>query len=153
MKRVAFYTRVSTLDQHPDSQLYDLQQLAQQRSWTVVHEYRDHGICGARVRRPALDQLLADARRGHFDVVAVWACDRLARSTRHFLEVLDELNHLNLEFVSCHLAIGGQQDLKRRKTQRPHRGVAEPCSSSRKHAAKIGGLSWPQNSSFVTRCD
>jgi hypothetical protein len=36
-----------------------------------------------------------------FDVVAVWACDRLARSTRHFLEVLDELNHLNLEFVSC----------------------------------------------------
>jgi DNA invertase Pin-like site-specific DNA recombinase len=45
--------------------------------------------------------MLADARRGHFDVVAVWACDRLARSTRHFLEVLDELNHLNLEFVSC----------------------------------------------------
>jgi Resolvase, N terminal domain len=39
-------------------------------------------------------------RRGHFDVVAVWACDRLARSTRHFLEVLDELNHLNLEFRS-----------------------------------------------------
>jgi DNA invertase Pin-like site-specific DNA recombinase len=101
VKRVAFYTRVSTLDQHPDSQLYDLQQLAQQRGWTVVHEYRDHGISGARVRRPALDQMLADARRGHFDVVAVWACDRLARSTRHFLEVLDELNHLNLEFVSC----------------------------------------------------
>ena len=30
----------------------------------------------------------------------MWASDRLARSVRHFLEVLDELNHLNIEFVS-----------------------------------------------------
>jgi DNA invertase Pin-like site-specific DNA recombinase len=30
----------------------------------------------------------------------IWACDRIARSTRHFLEVLDELNRLNIEFVS-----------------------------------------------------
>lgn len=43
---------------------------------------------------------MADARRGKFDVVLVWAFDRLARSVRHFLEVLDELNHLNIEFVS-----------------------------------------------------
>jgi DNA invertase Pin-like site-specific DNA recombinase len=35
-----------------------------------------------------------------FDVVMVWAFDRLARSVRHFLEVLDELNHRNIEFVS-----------------------------------------------------
>ncbi len=33
-------------------------------------------------------------------VVLVWACDRIARSTRHFLEILDELNRLNIEFVS-----------------------------------------------------
>jgi DNA invertase Pin-like site-specific DNA recombinase len=44
--------------------------------------------------------MLKDARRHHFNVVVVWACDRLARSVRHFLEVLDELNHLNVEFVS-----------------------------------------------------
>ena len=44
--------------------------------------------------------MLADARRGHFDVVLVWACDRLARSVRHFLEVLDELNRLNIEYIS-----------------------------------------------------
>jgi len=100
MKRAALYLRVSTLDQHPENQLADLQQLAKQRGWTVVQEYRDHGFSGARARRPALDQMMADARRGHFDVLAVWACDRLARSTRHFLEMLDELNHLNVEFVS-----------------------------------------------------
>jgi DNA invertase Pin-like site-specific DNA recombinase len=44
--------------------------------------------------------MMADARHGKFDVVVVWACDRLARSVRHFLEVLDELNHLKVEFVS-----------------------------------------------------
>jgi DNA invertase Pin-like site-specific DNA recombinase len=44
--------------------------------------------------------LLRDARRGRFQVVLVWASDRIARSVRHFLEVLDELNHLSIEFVS-----------------------------------------------------
>ena len=101
MKRVVFYLRVSTLDQRPENQLADLQQLAHQRGWTVVEMYTDHGFSGARARRPGLDRLLADARRGRFDVVAVWACDRMARSTRHFLEVLDELSHLKVEFVSC----------------------------------------------------
>ena len=101
MKRAAFYLRVSTLDQHPESQLYDLEQLAAQRGFEIVHQYVDHGVSGTRTRRPALDEMMSDARRGCFDVVMVWACDRLARSTRHFLEVLDELNRLNVEFISC----------------------------------------------------
>jgi DNA invertase Pin-like site-specific DNA recombinase len=33
-------------------------------------------------------------------VVLVWACDRIARPNRHLLEVLDELNRLNIQFVS-----------------------------------------------------
>jgi DNA invertase Pin-like site-specific DNA recombinase len=99
MKRTALYLRVSTLDQHPETQLYDLEQMARQREFEIVERYIDK-ISGTRARRPGLDQLLADARRGKFDVVLVWACDRLARSVRHFLEVLDELNHLNIEFVS-----------------------------------------------------
>jgi len=41
-----------------------------------------------------------EMRRGRFQVLLVWASDRIARSVRHFLEVLDELNHLNIEFVS-----------------------------------------------------
>ena len=99
-KRAAIYMRVSTLDQHPETQLYDLRTLAQQRGLEIVKEYTDRGISGARARRPALDELLRDARRGEFDVLLVWACDRLARSVKHFLEVLDELNHLNVEFLS-----------------------------------------------------
>ena len=99
MKRAALYLRVSTIDQHPETQLHDLRGLAAQRGFEIVEEYTDK-ISGVKARRPGLDQLMADARRGKFDVVLVWAFDRLARSVRHFLEVLDELNHLEIEFVS-----------------------------------------------------
>lgn len=99
MKRAALYLRVSTLDQHPETQLYDLRGLAAQRGFEIVHEYTDR-LSGSRPKRPGLDQLLVDARHGKFDIVLVWAFDRIARSVRHFLEVLDELNHLNIEFIS-----------------------------------------------------
>jgi len=59
-------------------------------------------ISGAKSKRHGLDQLLADARRRRFDVVLVAAFDRVARSVRHLLEVLDELNHLNIEFAGKH---------------------------------------------------
>jgi len=99
VKRAALYMRVSTVDQHPETQLYDLQQMATQRGYQIVEQYEDR-ISGAKARRPGLDSLLRDGRRGRFDVVLVWACDRIARSTKHFLEVLDELNRLNIEFIS-----------------------------------------------------
>jgi DNA invertase Pin-like site-specific DNA recombinase len=99
MKRAALYLRVSTLDQHPETQLYDLRQMAQQRGYEIVQEYTDR-ISGAKARRPGLDDMMHDARRGRFDVVLVWASDRIARSTKHFLDVLDELNRLNIEFIS-----------------------------------------------------
>ena len=100
MKKAALYLRVSTLDQHPETQVHDLRSLATQRSLEIVKEYVDHGISGTRARRPGLDELMQDARRGRFDIVLVWSCDRLARSVKHFLDVLDELNHLNVEFLS-----------------------------------------------------
>jgi DNA invertase Pin-like site-specific DNA recombinase len=99
VKRAALYLRVSTVDQHPETQGYDLQQMAAQRGYEIAKEYIDR-ISGAKARRPGLDEMMRDARRGRFDVVLVWASDRIARSTRHFLEVLDELNRLNIEFVS-----------------------------------------------------
>ncbi len=99
MKRAALYMRVSTVDQHPETQMYDLRQMAQQRGLEIVREYTDR-ISGTKAKRPGLDQMLADARQGGFEVVLVWAADRLARSVRHFLEVLDDLNRLNIEFIS-----------------------------------------------------
>ena len=99
MKRAALYMRVSSLDQHPETQLLDLQQMAAQRGYEVVHQYADR-ISGAKARRPGLDELMRDARRGRFDVVLVWASDRIARSVKHVLEVLDELNRLGIEYIS-----------------------------------------------------
>jgi DNA invertase Pin-like site-specific DNA recombinase len=98
-KRAAIYCRVSTGDQHLETQLLDLRELAKQRGLEVVREYTDV-ISGAKAKRPGLDQLMSDARRHRFDVVLVAAFDRIARNVRHFLDALDELNHLNIQFVS-----------------------------------------------------
>jgi DNA invertase Pin-like site-specific DNA recombinase len=55
--RAAIYARVSTTDQTPDNQLLPLRAFIAARGWTVA-EYTDHGISGAKERRPALDAML-----------------------------------------------------------------------------------------------
>jgi len=105
MKRAALYARISTPDQHLETQLYDLRKLAAQRGFEVVREFCDRGISGSKAKRPGLDAMLADARRGEFSVVLVAAFDRIARSTKNFLEIVDELNELEIEFISAREAI------------------------------------------------
>ena len=87
MKRAALYMRVSTLDQHPETQLYDRQKMAEQHGYQIVQQYTDK-IGGARAKRPGLDQMLADARRSRFDIVLVWGLltawpDRSATSWKY----------------------------------------------------------------------
>lgn len=105
MKKAAIYARVSTPDQHLENQILDLRKLAAQRGFEVVREYCDKGISGGKAKRPGLDAMMADARRGEFSVVLVAAFDRIARSTKNFLEILDELNSLGIEFISAREAI------------------------------------------------
>jgi len=100
MKKAAIYCRVSTSDQRVESQLYDLRELAAQRGIEVVAEYQDCGIPGSKARRPGLDALMADARKKKFSIVLVAAFDRVARSVRHFLQVIDELESLGVVFIS-----------------------------------------------------
>jgi DNA invertase Pin-like site-specific DNA recombinase len=99
-KRCAIYARVSTPDQCIDNQLYDLRKFAEQREYEVACEYTDVGVSGSKARRPGLDAMLKDARKRKFTLVIVAAFDRVARSTRHFLSVVDELDSLGVEFVS-----------------------------------------------------
>jgi DNA invertase Pin-like site-specific DNA recombinase len=113
MKRAALYLRVSTVDQNPETQALDLRQFASQRGLQVVETYTDHGVSGTKARRPALDKMMEDARRHKFDVVVVWACDRLARSTKHLLQVLDELNGFGIQFLSQREAIDTEGPLGR----------------------------------------
>ena len=97
--RAGLYARVSTTEQEVGMQLDELRQVAAQRGW-AAKEYSDAGVSGAKQHRPALDKLMADARAGKLDVVAVWRFDRFARDTRHLLEALEEFRRLNVDFVS-----------------------------------------------------
>lgn len=99
IRRAAIYARVSTLDQEPENQLQELRQYVQARGW-VAQEYTDKGVSGAKDRRPALDQLVTDAKRRRFDVLVCWRLDRLGRSLRHLILLLDDLQTIGVGFVS-----------------------------------------------------
>jgi DNA invertase Pin-like site-specific DNA recombinase len=95
----AIYARVSTFDQEPENQLQELRRYVAARGWTGT-EYVDRGVSGAKDRRPALDQLVTDARRRKFDVLVCWRLDRLGRNLRHLILLLDELTAVGVGFVS-----------------------------------------------------
>ena len=97
--RVGLYARVSTKDQTPDPQLDALRQYAQARSLEVQGEYVDHGVSGAKARRPALDEVVAAARKRQIDALAVVKLDRLARSVRHLTELGSELETLGVDLI------------------------------------------------------
>jgi len=98
--RVAIYARVSTTDQSTESQLLDLRRYVSDRGWHTFREYCDNGISGTKDSRPALNDLMGDAKKRKFDVVLVWRFDRFARSTRHLINALEEFKNLGIDFVS-----------------------------------------------------
>ena len=71
MKRVAAYCRISTSTQDTSSQLLAIKEAIQSNGDTLISVYEDIGISGVKSRtdRPALDQMLRDAREGKFDKV------------------------------------------------------------------------------------
>ena len=97
--RAAVYARVSTLGQEPENQLQELRRYVEARGWTAV-EYTDRGVSGSTDRRPALDQMLADAKRRRFDLLVCWRLDRLGRNLRHLVTLLEELQVVGVTFVS-----------------------------------------------------
>ena len=90
-KRVALYVRVSTDAQNTDTQRQELEAWAERAGHTVVEVYEDQGISGAKGRdqRPQFDALLKAAVRREFNMLAVWSSDRLGRSLKHLVEVLE----------------------------------------------------------------
>src|SRR6516225_5238933 len=98
--RAAIYARVSTFDQEPENQLQELRRYVDARGWTAVAEFTDKGVSGAKDRRPALDQMVADAKRRRFDVVVCWRLDRLGRNLKHLITLLEDLQALGVAFVS-----------------------------------------------------
>jgi len=85
------YARVSTLDQHLDLQLRALKKAGCTKIWREK-------VSGLSRQRPELQRLLDQLRPG--DTVVVWKLDRIGRSTRHLLEIMDTIREAGARFRS-----------------------------------------------------
>jgi site-specific DNA recombinase len=109
---VAYYARVSTHQQQQEgtieSQRHSLKHYIQHHGWLLLpeHEYRDDGISGARLDRPALDRLRDAARRGEFDAVVILSPDRLARNYAHQWLLIEEFEKLHMQGIFLHNPFG-----------------------------------------------
>ena len=96
----ALYVRTSTTDQDGAAQLHALKRAAEARGWLDVREFVDLGHSGAKASRPALDELKRAARAGEVRQVMVVGLDRLGRSLRDLLVLLDDLAAAGCSVVS-----------------------------------------------------
>jgi DNA invertase Pin-like site-specific DNA recombinase len=98
--RAAIYCRVSSDAQTVANQLHELRTYVAHRKWTIAGEFCDEGISGSKDRRPALDRLMVEARRGRFNAICVWSMDRWGRSLAHVVTTVQELHERDVAFVS-----------------------------------------------------
>ena len=100
MKKIGIYARVSTADkQDLDTQLIPLQEYANRRGWQVFKIYTDK-ISGSKESRPSLDALMRDAHKRKFDCVLVFRFDRMGRSSRHLIQLLETFQNFGIDFIS-----------------------------------------------------
>ena len=105
-KRAAIYARVSTLEQAEegysiDEQVRVLREMCEREGFIVHREYVDRGKSGKNIKgRPALQQLLHDAKSKEFDLVLVWKVNRFSRKTKDLLNIVEELETRNIVFHS-----------------------------------------------------
>jgi putative DNA-invertase from lambdoid prophage Rac len=109
-KRAALYLRVSSDEQSYENQRPDVERIASARGWTVVETFAENA--SAAKARPEFDRMMADAHRGAFDVVIVWALDRFGRSMVGNMAAVLQLDRLGVAVVSVRetwLDAGGPQ--------------------------------------------
>ena len=99
-QKVGVYVRVSTAGQTVENQERELLAHCDRQGWTVFKVYRDEGFSGSLADRPALNELMADARQGTISLVCVWKIDRLFRSIAHLIGTLADLRELGVGFMS-----------------------------------------------------
>lgn len=100
-QKVAIYARVSTSNkgQDLDTQLLPLQRYCKERDREIVETYTDI-MSGSKESRPSLNQLLDDAQAHRFDTVIVFRFDRISRSTKQLIDLLERFRKLNISFIS-----------------------------------------------------
>ena len=94
-KRIAIYARVSTDDQTNENQIADLTKWAEFAGHEIVETYSDK-MSGAKQTRPGFQRMMTAATRREFDMVAVWALDRLGRSLHQVSATINQLVELDI---------------------------------------------------------
>lgn len=106
MNKVALYVRVSTTSQMEEGysieeQKAKLESYCDIKDWHIYKVYTDGGFSGSTTERPALEQLIKDAQSKLFDTVLVYKLDRLSRSQKDTLYLIEDIFlKNNIEFVS-----------------------------------------------------
>ena len=106
MNKVALYVRVSTTSQMEEGysieeQKAKLESYCDIKDWHIYKVYTDGGFSGSTTERPALEQLIKDAQNKLFDTVLVYKLDRLSRSQKDTLYLIEDIFlKNNIEFVS-----------------------------------------------------
>jgi DNA invertase Pin-like site-specific DNA recombinase len=102
MTKCAIYSRVSTDDQTVENQLMVLRDIAERKGMSVVAEFNDEGISGAKGRdkRTGFDNIIKGAVKKDFDTILVWSVDRLGRSLQDLVSFLNDI-----QSVDCDLYI------------------------------------------------
>ncbi len=102
--RAAIYVRISVTTEEStsiDRQLEDCRREIDARGWLEADVYRDLDRSAFSGReRPELERMLSDVDAAKVDVVIFWKLDRLARSTRHFYDIMDRCERANVALVS-----------------------------------------------------
>ena len=98
--RVALYARVSRADkdQDPENQLLKLREYASRHEWEIYAEFHDY-VSGAAPVKPALEKVLREGRARHYDAIVIVRLDRLARSTKQLLTMLEDLDHYGVALI------------------------------------------------------
>lgn len=97
--KVAVYCRVSTEDQDFNKQEKICKAYCESKGWEIFKVYKDT-ISGAKESRPQFNELLKDLRHYKFRMVIVTKLDRMGRSLKHLISLLDEFKSKSVEFVA-----------------------------------------------------
>lgn len=103
-KRAAIYTRVSSALQRDNFSIAGqkklLEEVCQRNGWEIYEVYTDNGLTGKNMNRPALLKMNEDAENGKFDIILIYRLNRLARNTKHMIDMIDFYNKYNVEVYS-----------------------------------------------------
>lgn len=106
MRRIALYIRVSTARQDQEGYSIPLQKerliaYCKAKGWAVAGVYVDPGHSGSSLDRPGMVSLIQDVEAGKFDAVLVYKLDRLSRSQKDTLYLIEDVLMVNgTDFVS-----------------------------------------------------